>query len=280
MRPHCGGGDERPGVRAGPRLPGSVAFPEGHAQRPSRRADEPRGPARRAGAALGPHGRDPSARPADGPEQHRRRHEGMASGALPARRGRRPRHRHRPELQREQVGLRLLLADAQHAGRRRRHRHQRGRRAGGPPQRRGSRRLAQFNGYALLSRFKWASNELDFATEQEILRVNLSRGICCHVGGQIDFDSAGNLYLSTGDDTNPFHSAGYTPIDDRANRNPAFDARRTSGNTNDLRGKILRIRVRMTATTSRRRATCSGPARRRRGPRSTPWACATRSGSR
>ena len=105
-------------------------------------------------------------------------------------------------------------------------------------------RLAQFNGYALLSRFKWASNKLDFTTEQEILRVNMSRGICCHVGGQIDFDNAGNLYLSTGDDTNPFQSAGYTPIDDRANRNPAFDARRTSGNTNDLRGKILRIRVR------------------------------------
>src|SRR3712207_5724518 len=71
----------------------------------------------------------------------------------------------------------------------------------------------------------------------------MDRGICCHVGGQIEFDYAGNLYLSTGDDTNPFQSAGYTPIDDRASRNPAFDARRTSGNTNDLRGKILRIRV-------------------------------------
>ena len=70
------------------------------------------------------------------------------------------------------------------------------------------------------------------------------RGICCHVGGQIDFDYGGNLYLSTGDDTNPFFSAGYTPIDDRATRNPAFDARRTAGNTNDLRGKLLRIRVR------------------------------------
>ena len=142
-------------------------------------------------------------------------------------------------------------------------------------------RLAQFNGYALLSRFKWASNKLDFTTEQEILRVNMSRGICCHVGGQIDFDNAGNLYLSTGDDSNPFQSAGYTPIDDRENRNPAFDARRTSGNTNDLRGKILRHpRARATAATSRRRATCSVPARRRRDPRSTPWACATRSGSR
>jgi len=74
--------------------------------------------------------------------------------------------------------------------------------------------------------------------------VPVDRGLCCHVGGQIEFDGAGNLYLSTGDDTNPFQSAGYAPLDDRTNRNPAFDARRTSGNTNDLRGKILRIRVR------------------------------------
>ena len=84
---------------------------------------------------------------------------------------------------------------------------------------------------------------LDFSTEQEILRVPADRGLCCHVGGQIEFDGEGNLYLSTGDDTNPFQSAGYTPIDDRPNRNPAFDARRTAGNTNDLRGKVLRIRV-------------------------------------
>ena len=74
-------------------------------------------------------------------------------------------------------------------------------------------------------------------------RVPQDRGLCCHVGGQIDFDYGGNLFLSTGDDTNPFQSAGYTPIDDRATRNPAFDARRTSGNTNDLRGKLLRIRL-------------------------------------
>jgi glucose/arabinose dehydrogenase len=63
------------------------------------------------------------------------------------------------------------------------------------------------------------------------------------VGGDIDFDAAGNLYLSTGDDTNPFQSDGYSPIDERTNRNPAFDAQRTSANTNDLRGKILRIKV-------------------------------------
>src|SRR5690606_34698183 len=73
--------------------------------------------------------------------------------------------------------------------------------------------------------------------------VPADRGICCHVGGKIDFDSKGNLFLSTGDDSNPFASDGYAPLDDRADRNPAYDARRTAGNTNDLRGKIRRINV-------------------------------------
>jgi glucose/arabinose dehydrogenase len=68
------------------------------------------------------------------------------------------------------------------------------------------------------------------------------RGQCCHVGGDIDFDAAGNVYLTTGDDTNPFDSAGYAPIDERADRNPQFDAQRSSGNTNDLRGKLLRVK--------------------------------------
>ncbi|MBT2429710.1 ThuA domain-containing protein [Streptomyces sp. ISL-112] len=104
--------------------------------------------------------------------------------------------------------------------------------------------FAKFDGVNRLSRF--VLNEdgtLDTASEKKVLDVPTSRGICCHVGGDIDFDKDGNLYLSTGDDTNPFVSDGYTPIDERTDRNPAFDAQRTSGNTNDLRGKILRIKV-------------------------------------
>ncbi|MDX3574473.1 PQQ-dependent sugar dehydrogenase [Streptomyces sp. ID05-47C] len=104
--------------------------------------------------------------------------------------------------------------------------------------------FAPFDGVNRLSRFVLKTDgTLDAASETKILDVPASRGLCCHVGGDIDFDAAGNLYLSTGDDTNPFQSDGFTPIDDRPNRNPAFDARRSSGNTNDLRGKILRIKV-------------------------------------
>ncbi|MEV0554571.1 MULTISPECIES: PQQ-dependent sugar dehydrogenase [unclassified Streptomyces] len=104
--------------------------------------------------------------------------------------------------------------------------------------------FAPFDGVNRLSRFVLnADGTLDNASEKKILDVPATRGICCHVGGDIDFDAAGNLYLSTGDDSNPFQSDGYSPIDERANRNPVFDAQRTSGNTNDLRGKILRIKV-------------------------------------
>nr|WP_206314588.1 PQQ-dependent sugar dehydrogenase [Streptomyces coryli] len=101
-----------------------------------------------------------------------------------------------------------------------------------------------FNGVNRLSRFVLKEDgTLDAASEKKVLDVPASRGICCHVGGDIDFDKDGNLYLSTGDDTNPFQSDGYSPIDERSNRNPAFDAQRSAGNTNDLRGKILRIKV-------------------------------------
>ncbi|MDC0766541.1 PQQ-dependent sugar dehydrogenase [Streptomyces sp. HD] len=104
--------------------------------------------------------------------------------------------------------------------------------------------FAPFDGVNRLSRFVLKTDgTLDTASETKILDIRASRGLCCHVGGDIDFDAAGNLYLSTGDDTNPFQSDGFTPIDERSNRNPAFDAQRSAGNTNDLRGKILRIKV-------------------------------------
>ncbi|MFI1015062.1 ThuA domain-containing protein [Streptomyces sp. NPDC020965] len=104
--------------------------------------------------------------------------------------------------------------------------------------------FAKFDGVNRLSRFVLkADGTLDNASEKKILDIPATRGICCHVGGDIDFDAQGNLYLSTGDDSNPFSSDGFTPIDERPGRNPAYDARRTSGNTNDLRGKILRIKV-------------------------------------
>ncbi|MFJ1748096.1 ThuA domain-containing protein [Streptomyces sp. NPDC088116] len=116
--------------------------------------------------------------------------------------------------------------------------------AGDAPENGTAADFAPFDGYNRLSRFTLKEDgTLDKASEKKVLDVTTSRGTCCHVGGDIAFDADGNLYLSTGDDTNPFSSDGYTPIDERSDRNPAFDAQRSAGNTNDLRGKVLRIKV-------------------------------------
>ncbi|MCM4078117.1 PQQ-dependent sugar dehydrogenase [Paractinoplanes hotanensis] len=111
--------------------------------------------------------------------------------------------------------------------------------------------FSAWNGVNRLSRFTLnADYTLNTGSQATVLEVPTNRGMCCHVGGDIDFDAAGNLYLSTGDDSNPFDSSGYTPIDERTNRNPVYDAQRSAGNTNDLRGKVLRIKVNPDATYS------------------------------
>ncbi|MCU0349107.1 MAG: PQQ-dependent sugar dehydrogenase, partial [Saprospiraceae bacterium] len=90
-----------------------------------------------------------------------------------------------------------------------------------------------------LSRFDFKDGTMHHSSEKVLLEVPEQVG-CCHTGGSIDFDSKGNLFLSTGDNTNPFESDGFSPADGRPGRE-LYDARRSSSNTNDLRGKILRI---------------------------------------
>ncbi|WP_331272944.1 PQQ-dependent sugar dehydrogenase [Motilibacter deserti] len=105
----------------------------------------------------------------------------------------------------------------------------------------------QWLGYNQLSRFKWndATQALDLTTEQVIIKVEVQRGQCCHLAGDVDFDAAGNLYLSTGDNTpaSAPGAAGMAPNVALVNGNPGNDSRRGAGNSNDLRGKILRIKV-------------------------------------
>lgn len=99
-----------------------------------------------------------------------------------------------------------------------------------------------------LSRFYVDEDSIHMSTERTIMEFYSQRDICCHTGGSIAFSGDGKyLYISTGDNATPFNEKGqkyvndgFAPQDNRLGHEQ-YDARRTSANTNDYRGKILRI---------------------------------------
>ncbi len=92
-----------------------------------------------------------------------------------------------------------------------------------------------------ISRFTISKkNELDLKSEKIIIEIPIDPEVSAHTGGSMAWDKHGNLFISTGDNTVPFESDGFAPIDRRDNR-LTFSAERSASNTNDLRGKILRI---------------------------------------
>lgn len=70
-------------------------------------------------------------------------------------------------------------------------------------------------GIIRVARFTVKGDQLDLGSETPIIDVETQREQCCHVGGSLTFDSAGNLYMSIGDNTNPFDSDGFSPHDER-----------------------------------------------------------------
>jgi cytochrome c len=100
-----------------------------------------------------------------------------------------------------------------------------------------------------LSRFTLINDSIDIRSEKIILQLYSQREICCHTGGSIAFGKDNDLFLSTGDNSTPFDepntpyaSHGFGPMDDRPGHTQ-YDSRRSAANTNDLRGKILRIKI-------------------------------------
>jgi glucose/arabinose dehydrogenase/type 1 glutamine amidotransferase/PKD repeat protein len=91
-----------------------------------------------------------------------------------------------------------------------------------------------------LSRFATLPDgTLDLGTRTDLLVVPSERS-CCHEGGDIEFGPDDTLFVSVGDNTNPFLQEGYAPLDDRPGMELS-NSQRTASNPMDLRGKILRI---------------------------------------
>lgn len=88
-----------------------------------------------------------------------------------------------------------------------------------------------------LSRFDFAGDKLVEGSEKALLTIPVDRENTNHTGGGMAWDKAGNLYLTVGNNTGNRLTA-------QTDERPGFsylDDQRGASNTNDLRGKILRI---------------------------------------
>lgn len=92
-----------------------------------------------------------------------------------------------------------------------------------------------------LARWELRGEELVASSKKIMLDVLQQREECCHTGGGMTWDKAGNLYLTTGNNTSNSGTQGYANLDERKGWEN-WDDQRGAGNTNDLRGKILRIK--------------------------------------
>ena len=105
-----------------------------------------------------------------------------------------------------------------------------------------------------LSRFTFKNDTIDNKSEKTILQLYSQREICCHTGGSVAFGPNRTLFFSAGDNSTPFDEPkapyvnhGFGPLNDLPGHQQ-YDARRSAGNTNDLRGKISRIKINLDGT--------------------------------
>lgn len=88
-----------------------------------------------------------------------------------------------------------------------------------------------------LARYELADDALVEGSERILLEIPVERENTSHTGGGTAWDSDGNLYLTVGNNTG---NGLLAQTDERPGREN-FDDQRGAANTNDLRGKILRI---------------------------------------
>ncbi|MGC1242924.1 MAG: putative Ig domain-containing protein [Chryseosolibacter sp.] len=86
-----------------------------------------------------------------------------------------------------------------------------------------------------VSRFTMSGDQLVLTSEVVMLEWTSDRNGYFHAAGDLDFDAQGNLYIAIGDNTN---HTGYAALNE-TDKNQSSE--RTSSNTDDLRGKILRV---------------------------------------
>ncbi len=88
-----------------------------------------------------------------------------------------------------------------------------------------------------LTRWELVKDSLIESSKKVLLEVPSNRESTSHTGGGMAWDAHGNLYLTIGNNTG---NSIYSQTDERPDR-LQFDDQRGAANTNDLRGKILRI---------------------------------------
>jgi cytochrome c len=80
----------------------------------------------------------------------------------------------------------------------------------------------------------------DASTEKKMIDIPVQRNSCCHTGGGMEFDAKGDLFITVGNNTtNPGANAPDAYLKES---DADADDQGHTANTNDLRGKVLRIK--------------------------------------
>lgn len=100
-----------------------------------------------------------------------------------------------------------------------------------------TRPVATDSAVSAIRRITLRDGKVDQATQKVLLEWPVNRQGIDHSGGGMGFDPAGNLYVATGDNSN--WTLNYGSISEADFK---LNALRSAANTNDLRGKVIRIK--------------------------------------